>query len=606
MLEEIRKLKTSLAVTNTELQAGFKRTENRTEGVEVQVKETQELLEHVRNPNNSRLLRVEQQLSEIETQLSQQVATPVIPVVTYEKQINSLREEISVKLAHETEDIRRDLEENNELNKDNIDVIQQKCNSLYSECNSLTKKLDKMNLQIANKPLVPTVVTGSDKQLLHLEQGVRELQESYDTRLDESKKQREEMNTSLESVWHEMEQMQIGFLTLDKQVRGVCGENGVLRRVEEIEDFLHRDLPGMGVTTSQKATLEKLVEERADSVKAALTEEIAEQLVEMRKIIPDISDLREQVEELKRKGRNQGSDPSAQRSSAERELDEKMEKFKRQVWDLDQNAAKIFQSLSADMQKLAPKVDTVQRERVSALERETSELKEMVRKLPKQETQPKLPTKQPDSLNGSTSDIASLHSDLPPPPPPKSSLTSHTHFSNTPPIPAPSSLRVPSNPTPSETYSNELVRRASERFPVSGERVMRIKWVLKTISDQSTIISEPFSSARGGYQFRLQACLLPSQSGVKVKVALEILSGEYDGELQWPVEGIIRYYVLNQIHDFAHIHLDDNFFFNRPTRTPIPLKSSFLTVPSTDASGPYCLNNSLFIRAQILNLSNVC
>ena len=574
LFEDIRKLKTSLSVTNTELQAGFKRTDNRLDRSESYISEMQQAVELVKYPNESRVIRLEQQLEEMS------VSRVAAPAVSYEHQVDALRRELSSTVSREAGEMRRELEEIRELNRDSIDVIQQKCNSLYSECSSLNRKMEQMNRQIGDK----LSTSGSDsgqELLLHLEQGVKELQDSYDSQLEQAKRDNQQLSVSVDSITRDMEQMQSGMVGLEKGAKLVWGEEGMMQRLEGIEEFLQRDLPSMGLTSSQKATLEKLIEERSDAVKALLTEEIAEQVVEMRKMIPDI------------KGRQQGADVSAQ----EREVDEKMDKFKRQVRDLDQNAAKIFHSLTADMQKLTPRVDTSQQERISSLEQEVASLRDALnRRIKQQDTVPKLPPKQPDSLTNS-SDLTQTN----PPPPPTPTETpvrppvpSRPHFSNTPPAPMP------------PDYAVELLKRAGEKCPLSGERVMRVSRVQKSIMEQSTALSDPFLSTQDGYQLRLQVCLLPSQSGIRVKVALEILPSEYDDMLQWPVEGSVRYYVLNQMHDFAHIHLDDSFFFYRPARSPLSLKSSVLTVPNTEATGPYCITDCLYVRAQILNLSNVC
>ena len=572
LFEEIRKLKTSLAVTNTELQAGFKRTDNRLDRSENYISEMQQAVELVKYPNDSRVIRLEQQLVEMSS------SRAAAPAVSYERQVEALRRELGSTVSRETGVLRKELGENQELNRDSIDVIQQKCNSLYSECSSLSRKTEQINRQMSDK-LSTAGTDGGQELLLHLEQGVKELQDSYDSQLEQAKRDCSLLSVSVDSLTRDMEHMQGGLVGLERDAKRVWGEEGVVQRLEGIEEFLQRDLPSMGLTTSQKATLEKLIEERSDSVKAVLTEEIAEQVVEMRKMIPDL------------KG-HQGADLSAQ----EREVEEKMDRFKRQVRDLDQNAAKIFQSLTADIQKLRPRVDTSQLERISGLEMEVASLRDALNRRIKQDTAPKLPPRQPDSLTAPP--------ELTQAPPPlasdtsvRSAVSARAHFSSTPPVPL---------TAPSDGYAVELLKRAGEKCPVSGERLMRVSRVHRTIVEQATVLSDPFLSTQDGYQLRLQVCVLPSPSGIRVKIVLEIVPSECDDILQWPVEGSVRYYVLNQIHDFAHIHLDDSFFFYRPTRSPISLKSSILTVPNTEPTGPYCLNDCLYVRAQILNLSNVC
>ena len=580
LFEEIRKLKTSLAVTNTELQAGFKRTDNRLDRSENYIAETQQAIELVKYPNDSRVIRLEQQLEEMSS------SRPVAPAVPYEHQVEALRRELGGVVSRETGELRRELGETQEHNRDSIDVIQQKCNSLYSECSSLNRKMEQINRQMSDK-LSTVGADNGQELLLHLEQGVKELQEAYDSRLEQARRDSEQLSVNVDTLTRDVEQIQSGLASLDKETRRVWGEEGMMQRLEGIEEFLQRDLPSMGLTSSQKATLEKLIEERSDSVKATLTEEIAEQVVEMRKMIPDMAQV----------GLQPGAKGTEER---EREVEEKMERFKRQVRDLDQNAAKIFQSLTADMEKLTPRVDTSQQERISSLEQEVASLRDALNRRIKQDTTPKLPPRQPDSL-ANTSDLT--QGQPPPATDTKPAVPSRAHFSNTPPIPVPSSRAH--NPAP-DSYAVELLRRAGDKLPVSGERVMRVSRVHKTISEQGTVLSDPFLSTQDGYQFRTQLCLLPSQSGVRVKVALEILPSEYDDALQWPVEGSVRYYVLNQIHDFAHIHLDDNFFFYRPARSPVSIKSSVLTVPNTEPTGPYCINDCVYVRTQILSLSNVC
>ncbi|KAI6660465.1 hypothetical protein LOD99_14050 [Oopsacas minuta] len=594
LFEEIRKLKTSLAVTNTELQAGFKRMDNRVEQAEHHINETQQTMELVRYPNDNRLIRLEQLVNNLQDSTADRSAG------SFDHKVDALRLELGNKMSCDTNTLRKKLEECEEHNRDCVDVIQQKCNSLYSECSSLNRKIDQISRQVSDKKPVDT--PGPEELLLHLEMGVKELQESYDSRLEQTSRQSDELSLRVDTVSRDIEQIQNGLMNLDKEVKKVWGEEGVVQRVDGIEEFLQRDLPSMGLTTSQKATLEKLIEERSDSVKAILTEEIAEQVVEMRKMIPDIANMNNQIDKLQSTVKSQHVVDYTDQKETDKEIEDKMEKFRRQVRELDHNAAKIFQSLTADMNKLTPKLETAHIDRINNLELEMVVLKDTINRKIKQDN-PKL-QRQPESLPNMPIDTTVSHN-VPEIIPVKPSLPSRSNFSNTPPLTVTSSIRAPQSSAP-DSYGLELIRRAGERFPTSGERVLRISRVHKTIVEQTTVYSNPFLSMQEGYQLRLQVALLSSQSGVRVKVALEIMPSECDDKLQWPVGGTVRYYVLNQAHDFAHIHLDDNFFFPRPTRSPIVDKSSILTVPNIESTGPYCLNNSLFIRAQILNLSNIC
>lgn len=582
LLDEIRKLKTSLAVTNTELQAGFKRVENRIAVAEGHIAETQQTTELLRYPNDSRLIRLEQSVNEMRDTRVKRTAD------LSSQQMEAFKVDVGKRISRESDLIRKELEECQEVNRDSVDVIQQKCNSLYSDCSTLNRRVEQLTKQLSDKK------SGQDELLLHLEQGVKELQESYDSRLEQTGRQSEELSGSVQRVSGDVEQMQSRLVKLDSEVRRVCDEEGVMERVEGIEQFLQKDLPSMGLTSSQKATLEKLIEERSDSLQATLTQEIAEQVVEMRQKIPDITHISTQVEKLESavQSRQTADYP------AERELDEKMGKFQRQVRELDNNAAKIFQSLTTDMNKLAPKPDTTHLNRIVNLELEMVELRDIVNRRMKPDP-PKLLQRQTDSLDSSVSQAVPLPDNKP-------AIPSRALYSNTPPLSQPPPARAPQTSALTDSYVLELIRRAGERYPTSGERVMRISRVNKVMLEQSTLFSEPFLSTQDGYQLRLQVVLLSNQTGLRVKIALEIMPTDYDAKLQWPVEGSVKYYVLNQMHDFAHINLDDHFFFSRPTRTSISSKSSILTVPNIDSNSPYCVNNTLFIRTQILNLSNVC
>ena len=588
LFDEIRGLKTSLAVTNTELQAGFKRVENRIEVAEGHIAETQQTTELLRYPNDSRLIRLEQSVNEMQDTQAERTAD----MSSY--QMEAFNVDIGKRISRESDLIRKELEECQEINRDSVDVIQQKCNSLYSDCSTLNRRVEQITKQLSDKKSGHAL--GQDELLLHLEQGVKELQESYDSRLEQTGRQSEELSGSVEKVSRDVDQMQSRLLRLDTEVRRVCDEEGVMERVEGIEQFLQKDLPSMGLTSSQKATLEKLIEERSDTLQATLTQEIAEQVVEIRQRIPDITHVSTQVEKLESAVKSRQT--SAGKETTERELDDKMDKFQRQVRELDNNAAKIFQSLTADMNKLAPKPDTSHLNKIVNLELEIVELRDTVNRHMRQEP-PKLLLRQTESLDSSVSQAGPL-------PDIKSAISSRALYSNTPPLSQAPPSRPPHTSVPVDSYVLELIRRAGERYPTSGERVMKVSRVHKVMVEQSTLLSEPFLSTQDGYQLRLQVALLSNPSGLRVKIALEIMPTDYDAKLQWPVEGSVKYYVLNQTHDFAHINLDDHFFFSRPIRISNTSKSSILTVPNIDSNSPYCLNNTLFIRTQILNLSNVC
>ena len=591
LFDEIRKLKTSLAVTNTELQAGFKRMENRMGVAEGHIAQTQQTTELLRYPNDSRLIRLEQSVNEMQDTRAERTAD------MSSHQMEAFKVDIGKRMSRESDLIRKELEECQETNRDGVDVIQQKCNSLYSECSTLNRRVEQLTKQLSDK--IQGHSPGQDELLLHLEKGIKELQESYDSRLEQTGRQSEEINGSVERMSRDLEQIQNRLLRLDTEVRRVCDEEGVMERVEGIEQFLQKDLPSMGLTSSQKAILEKLIEERSDSLQATLTQEIAEQVVEMRQRIPDITHISTQVEKLESAVKTrQTADFSAGRGTTERELDDKMDKFQRQVRELDNNATKIFQSLTADMNKLAPKPDTSHLNKIVNLELEIVELRDIVNRRMKQDP-PKLLQRQTESLDSSVSQTGPL-------PDIKPAILSRALYSNTPPLSQPPPIRPPHTSAPVDSYTLDLIRRAGERYPTYGERVMKISRVHKVMVEQSTILSEPFLSTQDGYQLRLQVTLLSNQSGLKVKIALEIMPSEYDAKLQWPVEGSVKYFVLNQLHDFAHINLDDHFFFSRPTRTSITSESGILTVPNIDSNSPYLVNNTLFIRTRILNLSNVC
>ena len=114
--------------------------------------------------------------------------------------------------------------------------------------------------------------------------------------------------------------------------------------------------------------------------------------------------------------------------------------------------------------------------------------------------------------------------------------------------------------------------------------------------------SDPFYSHHHGYKFKLRIRYYTSQHN-DVGAFLDLMKGEYDDQLNWPVEVIVKLELLNQNGDHHHVVRTKNMKWNKDKRdTSVVIDGSLMKYRDLEKSSDgvqYMMNNCLKFRVHI-------
>lgn len=114
-----------------------------------------------------------------------------------------------------------------------------------------------------------------------------------------------------------------------------------------------------------------------------------------------------------------------------------------------------------------------------------------------------------------------------------------------------------------------------------------------------TMYSTVFCSGHRGYKLRLSLSPSTQHSNTRdtqLLLGWQLLPGDYDNDLAWPVNALIRLEVLNQLNDSRHIYCTSKVgHLQRITESPPPIHTIQL-VNSRHANYSYISDNVMYVR----------